>query len=207
MKKTLITLTYIAALSSAANAQTYTPIASGNWLQNAGGPATDGKIQTPNQVIMGDSNKNTYIQGLADFGLISFDPSMTYTLAFNLTERGNASTLTDGFEIRFYDTALTSSSTFSDFNGTPISRFANLDPNYGASYSLDVTSQILANSSNSEGITARWVINGLDISENGIADGYVVSGIKLTATVVPEPSSTLLLGLSSIGFLARRKRS
>ena len=76
----------------------------------------------------------------------------------------------------------------------------------GATFDLNLTNQALADSDTlpdfNDFLTGGVGING---SIQGNASGFTIN--SATVEVVPEPSSTALLGLGGLALLTRRKRA
>jgi len=186
MKETIITVTFVVALSTVVNAQTFTPTS-----------------------IIQNSN----------FNLGSFP------------DAGDGSLLTaDGF-IPAGGTNFTNW----NVAGSGVGYGDFTSGNQNAYFGVDIGSNVgngsinqsfsLLNTSNANGTGSRSTLD-FDITPNGADSTYTLSieatapadtssfrevawlrGVQLTqGALVPEPSSTTLLGLGALGFIVRRKR-
>ena len=77
----------------------------------------------------------------------------------------------------------------------------------GATFDLNLTNQVLADSDTlpdfNDFLTGGVGLNG---SIQGNASGFTINSATVEVEVVPEPSSTALLGLGGLALLTRRKR-
>ncbi len=202
MKKTLLTLTSVVALATTLNAQTvFNETFTSSTAHGTENPSdwdntwtiTNGYfthwINTNSQSVAELGRANSPSEAYSDFTTVS---GTTYSFSLNFDNYAITGSDPWNFDVVFLDEATElSRTTFNAYNATGSS---------GESYGVDLfgSGSFLATSA-----STRIVLDS-----KAYAHGWVtVDNITVTADAVPEPSSSLLLGLGGIGLLARRKRS
>ncbi len=203
MKYTIITLTSAASLTCAANAQTFLS----NGFTGSGITFTApfaGSLGVPKSFVSDDGSATVTSQR---FGMLAGDFG-SQTLTHSFGEGSTSATINDSFVITF--SVITSSFSFAatlnddaSFSANPTPQSFSIEAYSGGS--LINSHSIIIGSGNSS-----YTLNGANFDEIRFIETGNISRdnevFTFDAASVPEPSSTVLLGLGAVGLLARRKR-
>lgn len=156
----------------------------------------------------GTAGSSLFNNSALSFGLQIFDGGSTDLRVV----RDGAST---GDNILFNDDPLSATSVEDGFTFTLVLRDGSYDAfttglldDSGANFDLNLTNQTLADSATlpdfNDFLTGGVGING---TVQGNASAFTITSATVEVEVVPEPSSTALLGLGGLALLTRRKRA
>ena len=111
------------------------------------------------------------------------------TIVFDIYGRNVLQTRDDNFDVELFDTAGNSLGLVTG-NGIPDGLVPHARVDFG---NIAVGTAI-----------GSVIVTGIDSEPGSAANNFTVQEVRLSA--IPEPSSTLLMGLASFGFLLRRRR-